>query len=59
MCSLPPREIFIISVYVLDTLRLHHNDPFERLLMAQAKAEQAWRVSSDRQFPPYLVGLIW
>jgi PIN domain nuclease of toxin-antitoxin system len=28
-------------IYVLDELPLHHNDPFDRLLIAQAKAEQA------------------
>jgi PIN domain nuclease of toxin-antitoxin system len=28
-------------VYALDELPLHHNDPFDRLLIAQAKAEQA------------------
>jgi PIN domain nuclease of toxin-antitoxin system len=26
-------------VYVLDELPLHHNDPFDRLLIAQTKAE--------------------
>ena len=34
-------------VYTLDELPLHHNDPFDRLLIAQAKAEQAWLVSTD------------
>jgi PIN domain nuclease of toxin-antitoxin system len=46
-------------VYVLDELPLHHHDPFDRLLIAQAKAEQAWLVSVDSQFEPYLVTVIW
>ena len=46
-------------VYVLDELPLHHHDPFDRLFIAQAKAEQAWLVSTDRQFEPYLVTVIW
>src|SRR5918999_128310 len=39
-------------IYVLDELPLHHSDPFDRLLMAQAKAEQAWLVSVDSRFQP-------
>ena len=46
-------------VYALDELPLHHNDPFDRLLIAQAKAEQAWLVSIDSQFEPYPVTVIW
>jgi len=46
-------------VYTLDELPLHHNDPFDRLLIAQAKAEQAWLVSIDRQFEPYPVTVLW
>ena len=46
-------------VYILEELPLHHNDPFDRLLIAQAKAEQAWLVSGDRQFQPYPVDVIW
>jgi PIN domain nuclease of toxin-antitoxin system len=46
-------------VYVLDELPLHHNDPFDRLLIAQAKAEQAWLVSGDNRFQPYPVDVIW
>jgi PIN domain nuclease of toxin-antitoxin system len=46
-------------IYVLDELPLHHNDPFDRLLIAQAKAEQAWLVSGDSRFQPYPVDVIW
>ena len=46
-------------VYTLDELPLYHNDPFDRLLIAQAKAEQAWLVSIDSQFEPYSVTVIW
>jgi PIN domain nuclease of toxin-antitoxin system len=45
--------------YVLDELPLHHNDPFDRLLIAQAKAEQAWLVSGGSRFQPYRVDVIW
>jgi PIN domain nuclease of toxin-antitoxin system len=46
-------------VYALAALPLHHHDPFDRLLIAQAKAEQAWLVSADSQFGPYPVDVLW
>jgi len=46
-------------VYTLRQLPLHHHDPFDRLLIAQAKVEQMWLVSADSQFAPYLVEVIW
>ncbi len=46
-------------VYALAGLPLHHHDPFDRLLIAQAKAEQAWLVSADGQFGPYPVDVFW
>ena len=46
-------------VYTLRQLPLHHHDPFDRLLIAQAKVEQMRLVSADSQFVPYLVEVIW
>jgi PIN domain nuclease of toxin-antitoxin system len=46
-------------VYVLDELPLYHNDPFDRLLVAQAKSEQAWLVSGDSRLQPSPVDIIW
>jgi PIN domain nuclease of toxin-antitoxin system len=46
-------------IYTLEQLPLHHHDPFDRLLIAQAKAEQMQLVSADGQFEPYLVDVIW
>ena len=36
-----------------DSLELFHNDPFDRMLLAQAKSEGIMIVSHDRQFPQY------
>ena len=36
-----------------DSLELFHNDPFDRMLLAQAKAEGMMLMSHDRQFPQY------
>jgi PIN domain nuclease of toxin-antitoxin system len=46
-------------VYILRQLPLHDHDPFDRLLMAHAKAEQMRLVSADSQFAPDLVDVLW
>lgn len=43
----------------LQTLPPHHTDPFDRLLVAQALAEQATLVTHDRAFEPYGAKIIW
>jgi len=40
------------------SLPLHHADPFDRLLVAQARIEQLVLVTQDRQILPYGVPLI-
>lgn len=40
-------------------LAWHHRDPFDRLLIAQARIEQAVLVSNDEAFRPYDVALVW
>jgi len=40
-------------------LPLHHRDPFDRLLIAQAKAEGVTILTADRAFEPYEVPVIW
>jgi PIN domain nuclease of toxin-antitoxin system len=46
-------------VYALDTLPQVHNDPFDRLLIAQARAEQAHLVTADSQIKLYPVDILW
>jgi PIN domain nuclease of toxin-antitoxin system len=41
------------------TLPLHHRDPFDRLLIAQAKLDSLTLVSCDPDFLPYGVPLLW
>ena len=41
------------------TLPLHHRDPFDRLLLAQAKIEGMSLVSDDGQLRPYNLPLLW
>ncbi len=37
----------------------HHNDPFDRLLIAQAQAEELVILTADRAFQRYRVTLLW
>ena len=46
------------SLKVYD-LPLHHYDPFDRLLIAQAIAEDMTILTSDRAFGKYSVKTVW
>jgi PIN domain nuclease of toxin-antitoxin system len=43
----------------LERLPMHHGDPHDRLLVAQARVEGATIVTHDRAFEPYGVPVIW
>jgi PIN domain nuclease of toxin-antitoxin system len=40
-------------------LPFHHRDPFDRLLIAQARLERCAIVTGDRAFPAYDVPVVW
>jgi PIN domain nuclease of toxin-antitoxin system len=44
---------------LLRELPLHHPDPFDRLLIVQALEEGLTILTSDRQFEPYRVPVVW
>jgi len=46
-------------VLELQSLPLHHKDPFDRLLIAQAKHEGWKTVSSDPEFKTYGISVVW
>ena len=46
-------------IYALTRLDPHHNDPFDRLLIAQAMSEEMKLVSIDSAFADYPVEVIW
>jgi PIN domain nuclease of toxin-antitoxin system len=46
-------------IYALNELPLHHNDPFDRLILAQSKLEKLHLASADTVFSRYGVDLIW
>ena len=43
----------------LERLPRHHGDPFDRILVAQARAEGATLVTHDRMLEKYGVPIIW
>jgi len=46
-------------ITALAELPLHHKDPFDRLLVAQAKTESTVLLSKDRAFGDYAVPVVW
>ena len=46
-------------IYNLSQLPLHHKDPFDRMLIAQALSEDYTLLSKDSMFSAYSVKLIW
>jgi PIN domain nuclease of toxin-antitoxin system len=53
---LPIRLPYVVAVSALPQ---HHRDPFDRLIVATAKAERLTVVSADREFKRYGVPLLW
>ena len=52
-------DIGIAHVGRVETLALHHGDPFDRLLISQAIVENMTLVSADPEFSKYQVNLLW
>jgi PIN domain nuclease of toxin-antitoxin system len=51
--------VTIEHIYTLDSFPLHHRDPFDRLLIAQAHQEGLTLVTHDPKFSTYPVSLLW
>ncbi len=52
-------SIFLNHVLALDNLPVHHRDPFDRILIAQASTERLVIVTKDQIFKEYPVQLLW
>ena len=46
-------------IYQLQALPFHHNDPFDRLILAQAQVENLQLVSADSAFAQYGIDVLW
>ena len=56
LLGLSVTHLHSVKVYELP---LHHNDPFDRLLIAQALVEEMVILTSDRDFKKYPVEVLW
>jgi PIN domain nuclease of toxin-antitoxin system len=62
--SLEPNRIQLLQISPLHfnalyNLPLHHRDPFDRLIIAQAQVDSLTLLSKDRFFPSYEVDVVW
>ncbi len=46
-------------IYELAELEPHHRDPFDRILVCQARVEDAQLVTSDGDIAKYAVNVLW
>lgn len=51
--------VSLAHVWQLGTLPVHHNDPFDRMLVAQATVDKLALVTADRHIARYPVELFW
>lgn len=51
--------ITLAHVLAVGDLPRHHNDPFDRLLIAQARSEQMVLMTADKLFAQYSVQTLW
>lgn len=58
-CGFDVLGIELGHIAVVETLPFHHGDPFDRLLIAQARTDGFAIVSSDDRFDEYGVKRIW
>ncbi|NJR62832.1 MAG: type II toxin-antitoxin system VapC family toxin [Cyanobacteria bacterium CRU_2_1] len=61
MGQLGVRSLEITATHALRaaTLPLHHRDPFDRMLIAQAQIDEMTLVSADSMFSQYDVSILW
>lgn len=59
LMSLQSLDITHSHVATLERLPNHHRDPFDRMLIAQAKAEELVLLTADRNFERYPVETFW
>jgi PIN domain nuclease of toxin-antitoxin system len=52
-------SINLEDVLQIGQLESHHNDPFDRLLIAQSQIHNLPIITADTQFSPYDVNIIW
>ncbi len=51
--------VTLANVLACESLPLHHRDPFDRLLIAQATIEDVPIVTADPEFRRYSIKVLW
>lgn len=51
--------ITFAHIQTLNNLELHHNDPFDRLIIAQGISEKLTLLTKDKHFKSYGVKCFW
>ena len=54
-----PLAVTVDHAAAVEDLPMHHRDPFDRMLVAQATLEQAALVTSDPALTAYGVPIVW
>ena len=54
-----PLPITLEHALAVERLPPHHRDPFDRMLVAQARIERLTLVTHDRQLEPYGGAIVW
>lgn len=54
-----PLDVKHYHTFIVYQLPLHHRDPFDRILIATAMAENLCFMSADKQIRRYKVDLLW
>jgi PIN domain nuclease of toxin-antitoxin system len=57
--AITPLPIALEHVLAVARLPQHHRDPFDRVIIAQAKTEELPIITSDRQIREYSIETIW
>ena len=52
-------NIALTHIYQLQALPFHHNDPFDRLIIAQSVLENMTLISVDEKFKSYDLPVLW
>lgn len=52
-------NIALTHIYQLQTLPFHHNDPFDRIIIAQSVLEGMTLISVDEKFKSYDISVSW
>jgi len=62
LISLPGFEILLIQfqhLKIITQLPFHHNDPFDRILVAQAQIEELVFITKDEKIKAYELEILW